>query len=77
MAGLDAGPITSKLQPYRLMRVIPLTRTHRYPPYQETWEQVDFNSHSSYIQELPYVWQGFAVFIEKDNIQPSNGINGN
>ena len=65
--------ITTELQLYRLTRVIPLSRQQGYPLYQETWEQVDFNNLSSYIQELPYDWKGFAGFIEEDNIQPSIG----
>ena len=73
MAGTESGPIVSELQSYHLTRVIPLNRQPGYPPYQEQWEQVDIKNPASHIQDLPYDWKGFKVFIEKDNIQPVIG----
>ena len=77
MAGRDSGPITSRLQPYRLTRVIPLNTQLGGPLYQETWEQGECNHSALYIQELPYDWKGFTVFMEKDNLQPSIGVYDN
>ena len=74
MAGIEARPIVSKLQSYRLTRVIPLNRQRDSPPFHEQWEQVYLNNLSSHIQELPYDWRGLTVFIEEnEDIQRNVG----